>query len=285
MSMRSVIFVVCGGLLAACSKGEPPRPAAKPVAAARPAIHPTVEPIRDDDGAGAPAAPAVAARADEPAARPARHAARPTAAAEDSEPAPAHATPVRTAHAAKHHASNDEPILSDQLFADVGDTPAPKPTTDDSDEVITPSFADAPAPKPAPKAAPKPAPTPAPAPEPTAAPTLTSVVSVGGVDAVIHTSLSAATVRKMLTKHLAGVKRCHLAYLRKVPDASGNVTAQINVGPNGNVSLARVMGFAPPLDACIKQALEHAHFATPTASGGVATTAPFKVHLWLGTKS
>ncbi len=127
---------------------------------------------------------------------------------------------------------------------------------------------------------------PQPAVEPAAEPASpVSVVSVGGVDAVLDTSLSAAAVRKTLTHYLAGVKRCHRDYLRDVPNASGNITAQINVGPDGAVALARVMGFAPPLDACIKQALERAHFAAPTASGGVATTAPFKVHLWLGTKS
>ncbi len=267
--MRSAILVLCGGLLAACSKGEPPRPAAKPVAATQPVIHPTVEPIVDDDGVE-PAAPAVvAARADEPIARAARRTTpAPVAARASEEPAPAPAT-----RPAKHDDSSDEPILSDQLLADVGDEPARKPAAESSDDVVTPAFADAPAAKPAAQPAAKPAAGP------------TSVVSVGGVDAVIDTSLSASAVRKTLTHYLAAVKRCHVNYLRKVPDASGNVTAQINVGPDGDVALARVMGFAPALDACIKQALEQAHFATPTASGGVATTAPFKVHLWLGTKS
>lgn len=285
-----------GGLLAlaGCSNGNAaPAPAAKTVVAAP--IIPTATPIRTerpdaDDGEGDEVEMPV-----DVVARRARTAANPAPAA----PATERSITVKPMR---------EPILSDQLLGDDEPAPAkeaepiaapaPEPATEglsEEDRALIAAATDRPAPaemiarrdpevtaKPTtPPRAPVAAAAPTPATE-APAPTRASSVAFGPTTSMSTSSLSPTDVRKTIQRgYLAGIRACHESALEADGSASGTVTAQINVGPDGRVAIARAFGFSSAVDACIKAAARTWRFDVPRDAAGQPTTAPFKIELRL----
>ncbi|HUH05993.1 MAG TPA: AgmX/PglI C-terminal domain-containing protein [Kofleriaceae bacterium] len=297
--------------LASCSNGNAsPAPSAAMVA---PPIIPTATPIRaqspDPDPAATRSAPDESDDLEMPADLVQR---RGTAAAEASGgaiPAPVKASGVRS------------PILSDQLLLDDGAatppaaepvvaTRAPEPAAappatapqdpigdriSDEDRALIEAATAGPAPtemiarreptvagRPsAPARAPAAAPAPAAA-EPTPASTARSTVTFGPTTSMSVSSLSPTDVRKTIQRSfLTGIRACHAQALASDPTLSGTVTVQINVGPDGQIAIARAFGFSTAVDTCLKAAARGWQFEIPRDAAGQPTTAPFKIELRL----
>jgi hypothetical protein len=287
--------------LASCSNGNAsPAPSASMAA---PPIIPTATPIRASD-------PRVAEPArDEPGPDQGDDLEMPVDLVERRESiggSPSPAAPARAVVRA--------PILSDQLLLDDGVAPpppaqpvaaarpAPEPAaTPASDEISEddralieaasqgpsptemiarrePTVAtrpSAPARRPAvaaPRAPAKPARPPAPG----------TTVTFGPTTSMSVSSLSPTDVRKAIQRSfLPGIRACHAQALAADPALSGTVTVQINVGPDGQIAVARAFGFSTAVDACIKAAARGWRFEIPRDAAGQPTTAPFKIELRL----
>lgn len=103
-----------------------------------------------------------------------------------------------------------------------------------------------------------------------------SRTSVGGVEDFDDTTLDPALVAKTIKRrYLKGIKRCHEQLLKVDPKAGGRVEIEITVGKVGKVIKARIDGFDPTVDACIKGLALKWRFPPPKDEDGNPTEATF----------
>lgn len=79
-----------------------------------------------------------------------------------------------------------------------------------------------------------------------------SRVKVGGAVGLDDSGDPAAVARRIRSRYLAGIKRCHQRVLKQDPKAGGKVTIRFTLGPTGNVTKSSVKAFDPTVGACIK---------------------------------
>jgi outer membrane biosynthesis protein TonB len=112
--------------------------------------------------------------------------------------------------------------------------------------------------------------------------TIASRASLDPVDALDETTLDPSEVAKRIqTRYILGIKRCHQNALKRDPKASGRVELEFTVGPSGQVTKAEVKGFDPEVDSCIKGLTRTWRFGVPKDDSGAATTASFVIPLVL----
>ncbi len=108
-----------------------------------------------------------------------------------------------------------------------------------------------------------------------------SRVKLGSADDLSISDLDPnSVVKRIRGKYLAGIKRCHQRVLKIDPKAQGKVTIRFTVGPTGRVTKAKVKGFDPTVDACIKGQAAKWRFSAPK-DDGKPTSADFEVPLLL----
>lgn len=108
-----------------------------------------------------------------------------------------------------------------------------------------------------------------------------SRVKLAAVEDLSLSDLDPGAVSKRIRgKYLLGIKRCHSRVLKIDPQAQGRVTISFTVGPTGRVTKARVKGFDPTVDACIKGQAAKWRFSAPK-DDGKPTSADFEVPLLL----
>lgn len=106
---------------------------------------------------------------------------------------------------------------------------------------------------------------------------ITSRAKLGGADDLSISDLDPASVIKRIrSKYMAGMKRCHQRILKIDPKASGKVKIRFKVGPTGRVTKAKVKGFDPTFDACIKGQASKWRFSAPK-DDGKPTSADFEI--------
>ncbi len=87
--------------------------------------------------------------------------------------------------------------------------------------------------------------------------------------------------KRIRSKYLAGIKRCHQRALKLNPSAQGRINIAFTIGPSGRVTDSNVDGFDPTVDACIKGLTAGWLFGIPKDEGGKPTTASFRIPLVL----
>ncbi len=108
-----------------------------------------------------------------------------------------------------------------------------------------------------------------------------SRVKLGSADDLSISDLDPnAVVKRIRGKYLAGIKRCHSKVLKIDPKAQGKVTIRFTVGPTGKVTKAKVKGFDPTVDSCIRSLASKWRFSAPKDEGK-PTSASFEVPLLL----
>ncbi len=90
----------------------------------------------------------------------------------------------------------------------------------------------------------------------------------------------AAVVKRIKGHYLAGIKHCHQRILKIDPRSQGKVTIRFTVAPTGRVTKARVQGFDPTVDACIRGQAAKWRFSSPKDEGK-PTSADFEVPMLL----
>jgi hypothetical protein len=102
------------------------------------------------------------------------------------------------------------------------------------------------------------------------------------VDAIDDSTLEEDMVlRRIRSRYLAGIKRCHLSRLKVDPAAGGRVRARLTIGKTGRVTTSVVKGFEASVDRCIKgQALKW-RFGIPKDEEGNPIAAQFQLVLLL----
>jgi len=102
------------------------------------------------------------------------------------------------------------------------------------------------------------------------------------VIAVDETTLEEDQVRKRIrTRYLSGIKRCHAVRLKADPTLKGVVRARLTVGSSGRTTKSTVSGFDKSIDKCIKGLIKKWRFDVPKDDSGKPTSAKFALQLLL----
>ena len=106
--------------------------------------------------------------------------------------------------------------------------------------------------------------------------TIKSRTSLDDVSDLDDTTLDPSTVASTIRRrYLKGIKRCHEQLLKTDPTAGGRVEIEITVGKVGKVVKAKVKGFDPGVDTCIKNLANQWRFPPPKDEDGAPTEATF----------
>jgi outer membrane biosynthesis protein TonB len=109
-----------------------------------------------------------------------------------------------------------------------------------------------------------------------------SRISAGGKEGFDDTDLTPdEVVRIIMSKYKSGLERCHKELLKRDPSAGGKVTLEFTVAESGKATNAKVKGFDPEVETCIKGKVAGWLFPKPKDSDGEPTTASFKITLAL----
>lgn len=98
------------------------------------------------------------------------------------------------------------------------------------------------------------------------------------VDNIDETTLDPdSVVRRIRSRYLAGLKRCHQRLLKTTPTAGGRVNLRFTVSQAGRATKAEAKGFDGDLDECVRNLAHRWRFAAPKDDAGNPTTARFAV--------
>jgi outer membrane biosynthesis protein TonB len=102
------------------------------------------------------------------------------------------------------------------------------------------------------------------------------------VDVGVDTTLDPEEVaRRIRSRYLDGIKRCHGRALKRNPEAQGRVNIAFTVGPSGRVTDSSVDGFDPEVDSCIQALTRGWLFGIPKDDNGKPSSASFRIPLVL----
>ncbi len=87
-------------------------------------------------------------------------------------------------------------------------------------------------------------------------------------------------IKRIRSRYLPGIKRCHQRVLKHDPQAQGKVDIRMTVGPTGRVTKAKAKGFNADVDSCIAGQASKWRFKAPTDEGA-RTSADFEIPLIL----
>jgi hypothetical protein len=89
-----------------------------------------------------------------------------------------------------------------------------------------------------------------------------------------------AIIKRIRSRYLSGIKRCHQRVLKHDPRAQGRVSIRMTIGPTGRVTKAKAKGFNAEVDTCITGQASKWRFSAPTDEGK-RTSAEFDIPLVL----
>jgi hypothetical protein len=108
--------------------------------------------------------------------------------------------------------------------------------------------------------------------------------SIPTFDPVEELSISdldpSSIIKRIRSRYLSGIKRCHQRVLKHDARAQGRVAIRMTVGPTGRVTKAKARGFNAEVDTCIAGQASKWRFQAPTDEGE-RTSAEFEIPLIL----